>query len=178
MSTISPIFMQLKSTLINYFETIAKANKVCYYVYIKIKKEKIMFKGSLIKLILGAVILVFSYALPIFMIPVGSYSYSQDNITSSYSFQWNGKFKNKLELGDESTTLKAYYKIDDKAIYFSDDKDVKVSDLNKLAEIKNIYTLEIGGEEFKNYWALGFTIIGYVLTAWGLIGFFVPKKKK
>lgn len=137
-----------------------------------------MFKGSLIKLILGAIILVFSYVLPIFMIPVGSYSHSSDNVTMSYSFQWNGECKTKVEFGDLSTDAKGYYKVDDKAIYVSTEKDVKVSELTKAAEIKNIYTLESAGEEFKNYWALGFTIIGFVLTAWGIVGFFVPKKKK
>ena len=136
-----------------------------------------MFKGSFIKLILGARILVFSYALPVFMIPVGSYSYSKDSVTSSYSFKWNGKMENKIEIGDEDVEIDAYYKIDDKAIYFGTDKDVKVSDITKLAKIKNIYTLEIGGEDFKNYWALGFTIIGFVLTAWGVLGLVVPKKK-
>lgn len=137
-----------------------------------------MFKGSLIKLILGAVILVFSYALPIFMVPVGSYNYSEDGVKASYSFQWDGEIKNKIEIGNQSTTLKAHYKIDDKTIYVSEDKDVKVSDLNKLAKIQNIYTIEIGDEEFKNNWALGFTIIGFVLAGWGLIGLCIPKKKK
>ena len=137
-----------------------------------------MFKGSLIKLIFGIIILVFSYVLPVFMIPVGSYSYSKDNVTSSYSFKWNGKMEQEIEIADEDADIDAYYKIDDKTIYWGLDKDVKVSDLTKLAKIKNIYTLEIGGKEYKNYWALGFTIVGFVLTGWGLIGFFVPKKNK
>ena len=137
-----------------------------------------MFKGSLIKLILGAAILVFSYVLPIFMVPVGSYSYSKDKSSTSYSFQWNGKVEAEFKYGDGSISEKAYYKIDDKAIYVSVDKDVKTTAVNKIAKIKNIYTIEIAGEDYKNYWALGFTIVGFVLAGWGLIGLAVPKKKR
>ena len=137
-----------------------------------------MFKGSFIKLILGAAILIFSYVLPVFMFPIGGYKYTNNQITSAYSFKINGKFETKLSMGDESTTLTAYYKVSDKSIYFGDDKDVKVTNINKLAKIKNIYTIEIGGEDYKNNWALAFTIVGDVLTVWGVIGLFTGKKKK
>ena len=137
-----------------------------------------MFKGSLIKFIFGAVILLISYAFPFVLMPLGSYSNTSNSITTSYSFKWNNEYTSKVKTKNTSTEIEAYYKIDDKAIYWSLDKDVKVSDITKLGKIKNFYTLEIGNEKYQNNWALGFTIIGYVLTAWGLIGFIVPKKKK
>ncbi|MBQ7798805.1 MAG: hypothetical protein IJ371_06760 [Clostridia bacterium] len=136
-----------------------------------------MFKGSWFKLILGGLILLFSYVIPVFMIPIGSYTYSKDNSSLSYSFKLNGKFENEVGVGDNSVTLSAYYKIEDGIIYISDDKNVEVSEITKLAEIENIYTLKIGDKEFKNHWALGFTIIGFVLTGWGFLGLFSSKKK-
>ena len=137
-----------------------------------------MFKGSFIKLLLGAAILVISYALPFFLIPVGSYTHSEDGASVGHSFKWNGKYAIEYKLDGASSEIEGYYKIDDKAVYASLDKDVKITDTNKVAKIKNIYTLEIGKETYKNNWALGFTIIGYVLTAWGIIGFIVPIKAK
>jgi hypothetical protein len=137
-----------------------------------------MFKGSFIKLIIGAAILVLSYILPVFMIPIGSYSYNKDNFSCSYSFQLNGKYETKTEVGNASTTLKGYYKLDDKAIYIGNKQDIKTTDINKLAKVKNIYTIEIADMELKNNWALGFTVIGFMLASWGLIGLFVPKKNK
>lgn len=131
-----------------------------------------MFKGSFIKLLLGAAILVISYAFPFFLIPIGSYESSKIDV--EYSFNWNGEYEQDIEILD----TKGYYKIDDKGVYVSITEDVPVTNLNKMATIKNIYTLEIAGETFKNNWALGFTIIGFVLTAWGIIGFMIPKKRK
>ena len=147
------------------------------YMYQNTKGEN-MFKGSFIKLLIGVAILVVSYAFPFFLIPLGSYSYSEDGITLEYAFDWNGEYTTKLKVENSSTKTDAYYKIDDKAIYWSTNEDVKVSDITKLGKIKNIYTLEIGGEEFKNNWALGFTIIGYVFTAWGTLGFLLHGKKR
>ena len=136
-----------------------------------------MFKGSLIKLIIGALILVFSYALPIFMIPLGSYSHTENSVTTSFEFKWNGKVEKTIAYEGSSVSTNNYYEIDDKAIYYGESKDIDKNEFTKLAEIKNIYTIESGDAEFKNYWALGFTIIGFVLTAWGVLGFVVSKKK-
>ncbi len=134
--------------------------------------------GSFIILLLGVAILLLSYVFPIFLIPVGSYSHSSNNVTTSYTFQLNDKFKAKAKLGSSSTETKAYYEIDDKEIYWSLTEDVPETAINKLAKIKNIYTIEIGGTKFRNNVALGFTIAGYVLTAVGVITLVIPKKKK
>ena len=134
--------------------------------------------GSIITLLLGVAILLLSYVFPIFLIPVGSYSHSGDNITTSYSFQLNEKFKAKSKLGSASTETKAYYEIDDKEIYWSLTEEVPETALNKLGKIKNIYTIEIGDTNYRNNVALGFTIVGYILTAVGVITLVIPKKKK
>jgi hypothetical protein len=136
-----------------------------------------MFKGTFVKLILGSIILIFSYAFPIFMIPIGSYSYSSNNTSYEYSFQWNGKVEKEITIVDESTTISNYYKISDKVIYKSSDKDAKIENMHILAQIKNIYTIEIGGEEYQNSWAFAFAIAGFVLTGWGFIGLVIKKKK-
>ena len=136
-----------------------------------------MFKGSFVKLILGAIILIFSYAFPIFMIPIGTYSYSTDTISYEYSFQWNGKVKKDITIVDETTTINNYYKISDKTIYKSTDKNTKIENMHILAQIKNIYTLEIGGQEYRNNWAFAFTITGFILAGWGFVGLVIKKKK-
>lgn len=137
-----------------------------------------MFKGSLIKIIFGVLILLLSYAFPFVLMPIGSYSHAGDTITTSYSFKWNSEYSVKLSGNNTSTKTDAYYKLDDKTIYWGTSKDVTKNDITKLGTVENFYTIKIGDTEYKNNWALGFTIIGYVLTVWGIIGLFVPKKKK
>ena len=134
-----------------------------------------MFKASLLKFVLGVAIIVICYAFPFFMMPVGSYSNTSNSITTEISFKWNGSCT--VKLGKTSTEM--YYKVKDKEIYTSlTDKDFDINSINKSATISNIYTIKVGDTEYTNGWGIGFAVVGFVLTAWGLIGFFVPKKRR
>jgi len=144
-----------------------------------------MFKFSLIKFVVGALILVVSYFFPAFLMPLGEYSYEEKNVEYSLSFDFAKRME--VEVDSEWDVMdseqKYFYKIeldlkDGNCVVFSDSKDNDIKTEFNTIKIKNIYTLEFGGQKYKNYFGLGFAIVGFVLAGWGLVGFFVPKKKK
>lgn len=132
-----------------------------------------MFKGSILKLILGAAILVICYAFPFFMMPVGSYTQEIEGVSVEYSFKWNGKYEKNI--GD-NFSFKGYHKVKakDKEIYVGTTED---SQPLKLASVKSLYKIEIGDTEYVNGWGVGVAVVGYVLTAWGLLGLVLRKKR-
>lgn len=134
-----------------------------------------MFKASFLKLILGVAILVICYAFPFFMMPIGSYTHEEKGVSAEFSFKWNGEFKGEME----GLSQEAYYDLDGRDIYFSlVDKDVSTkTDLNKLAKVKSLYKIQDGDTEYVNGWGVGVAVVGYVLTAWGLLGLVLRKKR-
>lgn len=135
-----------------------------------------MFKGNVLKLLIGAAILVICYAFPFFMMPVGNYSAKSDNVKIEYSFKWNGKFE--ANLGD-NISGNGYYKLKakDKEIYVGTTEDVETTALNKLASVKSVYKIKINDTEYTNPWGIAFAVVGYVFAGWGLIGLIVRQKR-
>ena len=129
--------------------------------------------------ILCAGLLVLTFAFPLFVYPFGEYKGSKmvlgTEVVCSYDFHFDGT----VDVNMEGITTKQYYKISDKKVYISLNKDFEITEHSiPDATMVNMYTLKVNGLEFQlqNTLGLVLTIIYGAIGGAILLSALVKKK--
>ena len=125
-----------------------------------------IFRRIYLTLIIALVVLCYGY--PMFILPVGNYTYKEkvgeSTVEVSVKFAFDGSYS--MKVGEVETT--GYYKVKKGKIYFDDQKDVDTTDDTGAMSIANMYTITSGNDKIVNnigqYTMLGLGVLSLLLV--------------